>query len=159
MIKKITDLEINKVEKILKLSFNPQRRDFIKILQSTEVLACPGSGKTTALIAKLLILAEQMPLPNNKGLCVLTHTNVAIDEIKERLGLGQSQLFRYPNFFGTIQSFIDKFLAIPGYTKLFPNKKPIRIDDDWYEERIKKKFAFWRCGGKAWIDKRREPIG
>ena len=33
-----------------------------------------GSGKTTTLLAKLVLLAEQMPLKNGKGICVLTYT-------------------------------------------------------------------------------------
>ncbi|HBC2029591.1 TPA: UvrD-helicase domain-containing protein [Clostridium perfringens] len=53
---------------------------------SFDVNACPGSGKTTVLLAKLIILSRKMPLDNGQGICVLTHTNVAIDEIKNKLG-------------------------------------------------------------------------
>jgi len=97
--------------------FDQESVNFIKCLESTDVVACPGSGKTTALLAKLFIFSKYMPFEGNKGVCVLTHTNVAIDEIKRRMGKASSVLFTYPNFFGTIQSFVDKFLAIPALLK------------------------------------------
>src|SRR5665811_11286 len=93
--------------------FDTEKINIIKCNESIDVKACPGSGKTTTLLAKLIILANQMPFEDNKGICVLTHTNVAINEIKEKLGIKAELLFRYPNHFGTIQSFVDKFLAIP----------------------------------------------
>lgn len=40
-----------------------------------------------------------------------THTNVAIDEIKAKLGTKADVLFRYPNFFGTIQTFLHKYVT------------------------------------------------
>lgn len=117
--------------------FDQESVDFIKCLESTDVVACPGSGKTTALQAKLFFLSQYMPFDRNKGICVLTHTNVAIDEIRRRMGKASSVLFTYPNFFGTIQSFVDRFLAIPAYVSLYGNRE-VTIDDDVYESR------FWK---------------
>ena len=76
--------------------------------ESFDVNACPGSGKTTVLLAKLIILSRKMPLKDGMGVCVLTHTNVAINEIINKLGEKSDILFKYPNYFGTIQSFVDK---------------------------------------------------
>lgn len=90
-----------------------ERVEAIQCLESRPIVACPGSGKTTVLLAKLIILVNRMPFEDGRGICVLTHTNVAIDLIRDKLGIGSSRLFAYPNFFGTIQSFVDKFLAIP----------------------------------------------
>lgn len=144
MIPTITDEHINEIEKELLpkgCSFNPERRTFIKCIGSRDVNACAGSGKTTALIAKLMILDKYfMPFPQNKGVCVLTHTNVAIDEIKEKLG-ASSKLLNYPNFFGTIQAFVDKFLAVPYYVQCYKDK-PKRIDNDIYIERLANKLTF-----------------
>jgi len=53
---------------------------------------------------------------------------VAINEIREKLGHKADILFRYPNHFGTIQSFIDRFLAIPMYRQMY--NRPIRRVDD-----------------------------
>jgi DNA helicase-2/ATP-dependent DNA helicase PcrA len=107
----VTKKEINAVERILLpigQDFGTEDSERVQIIKditnSCHVVACPGSGKTTVLLAKLLILAERMPFENNQGICVLTHTNVAIDEIKRKAGRAGDKLFKYPNFFGTIQA-------------------------------------------------------
>ncbi len=137
----ITDSDIEKAEKIFfnfGEQFDGDRRDFIKCIdKSLHLQACPGSGKTTALLAKLYILSEKMPFENNRSICVLTHTNVAIDLIKKKLGDKANKLFSYPNFFGTIQSFVDKYLAIPAYIKCF-GYRPKYIDNDFFYNRVKK---------------------
>lgn len=91
--------------------FDQEHVDIIKANDSRYIQACPGSGKTTTLLAKLLILANRMPFEDGRGVCVLTHTNVAIDEIKARLGSKADILFGYPNFFGTLQTFVHKYIA------------------------------------------------
>ena len=109
-----TDEEIKIAHDILlkdKKPFDSDKINIIKEDSSCYVQACPGSGKTTTLLAKLIILANKMPLPEGKGICVLTHTNVAIDEIKAKLGTKADVLFRYPNFFGTIQTFLHKYVT------------------------------------------------
>lgn len=109
-----TDEEIKIAHDILlkdKKPFDYNKVNIIKEDSSCYVQACPGSGKTTTLLAKLIILANKMPLPEGKGICVLTHTNVAIDEIKAKLGTKADVLFRYPNFFGTIQTFLHKYVT------------------------------------------------
>lgn len=128
-----TDEEITFAEKTLlssSSSFDSERIDVIKCNESKDVVACPGSGKTTTLLAKLAIIAKRMPLPEGKGICVLTHTNVAIDEIKSKLKNQAEVLFNYPNYFGTIQSFVDKYLAIPYFNSV--SDVPVSVvDDSW----------------------------
>lgn len=130
----ITDADIVRAERVLlppDAAFNEERRAFIRCGESRDVVACPGSGKTTALLAKILILASKMPFPDGSGVCVLTHTNVAIDKIKNLACTASDVLFRHPNHFGTIQSFVDKFLTVPAYRSEF--KKPIvAIDQDLF---------------------------
>lgn len=70
---------------------------------------------------------------------MISHTNTAVNEIKNRIGHHCPKLFSYPNFVGTIQSFIDKFLAVPCYINLC-KRKPVRIDNEIYLETIKKDF-------------------
>ena len=134
----ITENDIEYAEKILLAEgqhFDDERRAFIENLEVIDLQAVPGSGKTTALLAKLLILERKLPFVDNSGILVLSHTNVAIDEIKHKIELYCPKLFRYPNFIGTIQSFVDEFLAIPYYTTIC-KKKPVRIDNEIYEERV-----------------------
>ncbi len=112
----ISDQDIEIVESLLLLEgahFSEDGRNVIRCWHSTDVVACPGSGKTTILLAKLKLLADRMPLVNGAGICVLSHTNVAVDEIKKRLSDYADRLLSYPNYIGTIQSFVDRFVAIP----------------------------------------------
>lgn len=138
----ILDEDIQYAEKLLLPEgqrFDEERRTFIKCLESRDVVACPGSGKTTALLAKILILSKKMPFEDGRGICVLTHTNVAINEIKQRAGSAADSLFQYPNFFGTIQSFVHQFLTIPAYRSEF--KKPIiAIDNDRFKIELSKYY-------------------
>ena len=134
----VTDEDITFAESILlkeNQHFDFERVDFIKNLDTIDLQAVPGSGKTTALLAKLLILERYMPLEGGSGILVISHTNAAVDEIKERIGKYCPKLFSYPNFIGTIQSFVDTFLAIPFYTNKY-GKKPSRIDSEAYNERL-----------------------
>lgn len=83
-------------------------------LDSADFEACPGSGKTTLLVAKLAILAMRWP-HRQQGICVLSHTNAARNEIGTRLSSSAAgiSLLRYPHFVGTIHSFVNAFLAVP----------------------------------------------
>ena len=83
---KITENDIDKIEELFgNVIFDKERREIIKNLDSIDVQAFPGSGKTTALVAKLAILAGKWFF-DNRGICVLSHTDAARDEIEERLG-------------------------------------------------------------------------
>jgi ATP-dependent DNA helicase UvrD/PcrA len=134
--------------------FDEEQKVIIKCFETKDILACPGSGKTKALIAKLLILSQQMPLENNRGICVLTHTNVAINEIKSHAYFASKKLFNYPNHFGTIQSFVDKYLAIPSYILRF-NKRPRYIDNEVFYSVIERSYNTLHAA-RTWLDRRRE---
>ena len=116
-------------------SFDEERIRFIKDMGTLDLQAVPGSGKTTALLAKLLILDRCLPFRDGSGILVISHTNAAIDEIRDRIGAHCANLFRYPNFVGTIQSFVDEFLAVPFYANKY-GRVPTRIDDDIYEQKF-----------------------
>lgn len=114
-----------------------ERVPFIKNLETRDLLAVPGSGKTTALQAKLYCLAKQMPFEDRSGVLVLSHTNKAVEEIEKKLKNHCPQLFEYPNFVGTVQGFVNDFLTKPYY--LNHNKYKIEIiDTDIYNNRLKK---------------------
>lgn len=121
---------IRKAEEILINGerFDEERREFIKCMDTLDLLAVPGSGKTTALLAKLYCIAQQLPLENNAGILVLSHTNHAIEEIEKNLKPICPQLFSYPNFVGTVQSFANKFIANQACFELYGSY--IRKNDD-----------------------------
>ena len=62
-------------------SFDNERTNFITNLNTCDLLAVPGSGKTTALIAKLYCIAQNMPFEDGSGVLVLAHTNNEFEEI------------------------------------------------------------------------------
>lgn len=119
--------------------FNDEQSKVINCFSSQNIQACPGSGKTTTLAAKLLLLRNNLGSRHNGGVCILTHTNVAVEIIKKRLGPQASDYYSsYPNFLGTIQSFVNKFLAAPGYRSIF-KKQITAIDDDVFYSIMEKK--------------------
>jgi hypothetical protein len=111
----ITDEDIQSIARSMRCSFdNPHRQQTIKCLSSCDVQAGPGSGKTTLLVAKLAILSTKWPW-RDRGICVLSHTNAARHEVEKRLKDHPTayRLLSYPHFIGTIQTFVDQFLALP----------------------------------------------
>ena len=134
----ITDQEIKLTEKLLLpegAHFSEDAKNVLRCWHSTDVAACPGSGKTTVLLAKLKLLADRMPFANGAGICVLSHTNVAVDEIKKRLSSYADKLLRYPNYIGTIQSFIDKFVTMP-YLRNIAGQRVQAVDDFTYAQYV-----------------------
>lgn len=103
------------------------RLGVLKRMDTIDVEACPGSGKTTLLVAKLAILARRWPNAG-AGMCVLSHTNAARDEIARKLSSGAegAMLMGYPHFVGTIHGFANEFLALP-YLRSKGN--PIKVID------------------------------
>jgi DNA helicase-2/ATP-dependent DNA helicase PcrA len=138
----ISNEEIQYAEQLLLpagKTFDPERVDFIRNFKTIDLQAVPGSGKTTALLAKLVILERKLPFADGSGILVLSHTNAAIDEIKEKIQKHCPRLFSYPNFIGTIQGFVDEFLAVPIYNLVF-KRKLNWIDKDRYEEELVRLF-------------------
>lgn len=134
----ISNQDIESTEKLLLPNgahFPEDARNVIRCWHSTDVAACPGSGKTTVLLAKLKLLADRMPLENGAGVCVLSHTNVAVDEIRNRLSEYADKLLGYPNYIGTIQSFVDKFVTMP-FLRNITERNVQAVDDLTYAQHM-----------------------
>lgn len=130
IIPEVTDEDVEWICRVMGLrDFDQSRREFLRTRTTLDVSACPGSGKTTLIVAKLAILARKWP-HRTKGICVLSHTNAAREEIQRRLRgtvVGQ-QLLAYPHFIDTIHGFVNRFLALPW---LNSNGFPAAtVDDD-----------------------------
>ncbi|UUE28571.1 UvrD-helicase domain-containing protein (plasmid) [Rhodococcus qingshengii] len=100
---------------ILGIELSQQEQwDFIQSATSLDLQAAPGSGKTSLIGLKLALLAQGWT-STTRGVCVLSHTNTAKDEITARLTASPAgaKLLRYPHFIGTIQSFANTFFALP----------------------------------------------
>jgi len=87
--------------------------EVLKNCDSCDIWAAPGSGKTTIVATKVAILLEQWK--SRAGILVLSHTNVAKAEVQQKLGQASasSATLQPPHFIGTIQAFVDAFLALP----------------------------------------------
>jgi DNA helicase-2/ATP-dependent DNA helicase PcrA len=115
LVAPITDADVDWVIELMGLEvLDEPRRLFLKTMDTVDVAACPGSGKTTLVVAKLAILARHWK-SRTQGICVLSHTNAAREEIEKRLGgseVGQ-RLLRFPHYIDTIHGFTGRFLASP----------------------------------------------
>ncbi|MRH93561.1 AAA family ATPase [Nocardia sp. SYP-A9097] len=114
--------------------------EFLQRIDTLDLQAAPGSGKTSLVGLKLLILAEHWA-STTRGVCVLSHTNTAKDEIVAQVSDSPygARLQRYPHFIGTIQSFTSTFLALPHLRGM---RRQIQIvDNDAYADQAKRTLA------------------
>lgn len=119
--------------------FSEEQKEVIYENNSIDVVAGPGTGKTTVLTARIKMLFEEVN-GSRKGICVLTHTNVAVDEIKSGLRkLGIDEIKR-PHFIGTIQDFFNTFFVKKAFHLLLKDKKIRVVDDDIFREKFHKVF-------------------
>lgn len=130
LVPEITDEDIEWVSELMELrGLDEPRLAFLRSRETLDVSACPGSGKTTLVVAKLAILARKWT-SRTRGICVLSHTNVARQEIEHRLGgteVGR-RLLNYPHYIDTIHGFVGRFLATPWL--LSAQYKFTAIDDE-----------------------------
>lgn len=158
----VTDEIIKYAERVILpdgMHFDSERRDYLRDFTTLDLKAVPGSGKTTVLLAKLIILEQNLPLRSGRSVLVLSHTNAAVDEINARLKKHCPKLFSYPNFIGTIQSFVNKFLAIP-YFESCSKKKVVSIDADKYNKLVEYKYNSMppKSALASWLKNQREPL-
>ena len=78
------------------------------------VKACPGSGKTFSVAARMAKLLQENNLSRHQGIAAISFTNTACEviqkELKETFGCRNID---YPSFIGTIDSFINTYIFLP----------------------------------------------
>lgn len=130
----LTDGSISDFATVMGLdSFGEEQLAFTRTLNTCDVQAAPGSGKTTLVGLKLCLMARGWR-SDRRGICVLSHTNVAKDIIVSILSndaYGET-LLHPPHFVGTIQTFIDSFIAVPYARSSGWDAR--QIDDDSFAE-------------------------
>lgn len=107
------------------------------------VHACPGAGKTRTILVRLARIADA--LPPRRGVAVLSFTNTAVDEFRERCrAAGIDSLLKHPSFMGTLDAFVRRFVVLPSCAAT-STTRPI-ILDSWdtlgIEIRLSGQFAF-----------------
>ena len=116
-----------------------QQRNAVQYPDSALVEACPGSGKTHTLTAKLLHLLDEVRQTPRRIACI-TYTNAAVHEIENRVGQyeGNDDEARFE--VSTIHSFCLTNIVRPYYWKL-PNYREgfevLASDSELYEEIVK----------------------
>ena len=135
-------------EAILAQNPTDQQREAI-FAEELEFLlrAAPGSGKTWTSCRRFIWRAANWPHPVG-GLALLSFTNAAIREFKTAtISVGRRDLLSDPNYVGTFDSFVERYILAPfGHLltgadkrpKLFPGPRP----GDWNNAKLK----VWKDG-------------
>ncbi len=133
------ETEINKEKEQKELiQLNCQQKQAVE--ESTNnsiIIACPGSGKTHTLIAKVVhLIKNKKVLPNR--IIMITFTKKASKEMNDRLGknLGQKRLLHIGTLHGLAYRTLQKYDKI-NYT-ILDEKDAHKIILDQFEEIIKK---------------------
>lgn len=95
------------------------------------VRACPGSGKTYSVAARLAHKMENWGL-RYQGIATISFTNAAWQEIEKQIAehFGIQKLVPYPHFLGTIDSFINRFIFLPfGHLVMGCNSRPVLVGE------------------------------
>lgn len=95
-------------------SLNEKQVKYILSNKDTDIYlkACPGSGKTEVLGIKSAYEINKWN-DKNSGIAILTFTNSAEDEIRERVEGYLNKKIGYPHFIGTFTSWIHGYIGHP----------------------------------------------
>lgn len=117
----------------------PQRQAYLDARGYTILTACPGSGKTTSIVKKLLTVSHYCGEHYGKhtGFACLSFTNKACAELKQKYMELHDERLVFPNEVLTIDSFIMQYVVLPfWYLCDACKKKPIVVNEEEILERI-----------------------
>lgn len=111
------------------------------------VRACPGSGKTYTVAAKLKERIKSWDLLHS-GIATLSFTNVAWQEIGNCMQSDVNKYVAYPHFLGTLDSFINKNIFLPfGHYLMKCGKRPMLVGEPhgvWTSQSYIRRFLIKR---------------
>ncbi|PEU27834.1 hypothetical protein CN532_13555 [Bacillus wiedmannii] len=158
-----TDLDYKRVEAVLlnDVQLNHLQRTFIELFENKTIIAGPGTGKTTSLAAKITLMLLALKRENtNEGICIITHTNVAVNEINNALQKAGVGKIKHPHFIGTIHEFFNKFCLFPFFRMNFKhnsiNFSNGHNDIEYYVSMLSKKYSWMSSDVKTAIARRIE---
>lgn len=104
--------------------------------------ACPGSGKTFVVAHKVINDYNNWQ-EKNKGMAVLSFTNVAKEELLTKIcEISGMKMLPYPHFVGTLDSFVIQNIFMPfGQVLMQCSTRPSIMDNDFIDRYSKK---FWK---------------
>ncbi|MGE8080052.1 UvrD-helicase domain-containing protein [Peribacillus loiseleuriae] len=152
----VKEEDYNLVESILldkNAEFNNLQREFIELLKTKTIIAGPGAGKTTALAAKIVILLKHLNRTKSKdGVCIITHTNVAVNEINNALLKAGVGTISHPHFIGTIHEFFNRYCVIPYFKYKYKHNDLLFDNEDKSDLEYYKTFVGIK---KPWINQQK----
>lgn len=116
------------------------------------IKACPGSGKTYSVAARISKLLNENEF-QRKGIAALSFTNVACDEITEKLTdhFGVRSFNKHPHFLGTIDRFVNHYIFLPfGHLVMKCPGRPELVGEPysyWTKGKGERKFSYIRNKG------------
>ena len=116
----------------MEFEINQQREAYLDSRGKIILNACPGSGKTTAIAKKIMLLQDEYKttLSRFSGIACLSFTNTAKDEISEKYTELSGDYLGFPHKVSTIDSFINQYITLPFYYLFVKNGKRPKILDD-----------------------------
>lgn len=117
----------------MEYDITPQRQAYLDARGFTILTACPGSGKTTSIVKKLLAVSRHCEehYGRHTGFACLSFTNKACAELKDKYREMHEERLRFPNEVLTIDSFIMQYVVLP-FWKLCAacKKKPLIVNEE-----------------------------
>lgn len=110
------------------------------------VKACPGSGKTLTVAARLHRLLADWG-SRHTGIATLSFTNTAWQEVENYLArdYGVRVPLSHPHFLGTIDSFINQFIFLPfGHKVVGCSSRPELTGPPYDDHEPIGRWLFWQ---------------
>ncbi|MBR0503358.1 MAG: ATP-dependent helicase [Paludibacteraceae bacterium] len=123
----------------MEYDLTPQRQAYLDARGFTILSACPGSGKTTSIVKKLLAVSRYCAdyYGRHTGFACLSFTNKACAEIRQKYKEMHDERLTFPNEVLTIDSFIMQYVVLPfWYLCDACKKKPIVVNEENVLNRI-----------------------
>ena len=117
----------------------PQRQAYLDARGYTILTACPGSGKTTSIVKKLLTVSCYCKerYGQHTGFACLSFTNKACAELKQKYKEMHNDRLTFPNEVLTIDSFIMQYVVLPfWYLCDACKKKPLVVNEEEILEQV-----------------------
>jgi superfamily I DNA/RNA helicase len=147
-----------------KIELSPKQQNIVEGKGKFVVKACPGSGKTFSVAARIAHLINTKKVDDYLAIAAVSFTNVACNEIQKALKEKFDIVIplQYPHFIGTIDSFVNNFIFLPqGHLIMGCKERPELIGvpfTNWYEYDISKRKFYKNIKTNVWEIGSRDPL-